>query len=89
MIQVGAATLVVTGEELMDTQVNLPVNISRDAVKRARKGGSKLFRKSSSKKTLKAIPFPSAASRKYKLDESATYVSLSRSLPKMKLHVIS
>jgi len=73
MIKVGAATLVVTGEELMDTQVNLPVKISREAVKRDRNSRSKMFRKSSSNhKNLKAIPFPSAPSRKYRLDESAT-----------------
>ena len=72
MITIGAATLVVTGEELIDTQVNLPVKTSKDAVKRHRKSSSKFFRKSPSTKTLKALSFPSAPTRKYKLDESAT-----------------
>lgn len=84
MIQVGAATLVVTGEELMDTQVNLPVKISRDSVKRDRKSGSNIFRRSSNSKNknLKAVPFPSAPSRKYSLDESATLRLLVRVSPK-------
>jgi len=72
MIAIGAATLVVTGEELIDTQVNLPVKTSKDAVKKHRRSGSKLFRKSPSTKALKALSFPSAPTRKYKLDESAT-----------------
>jgi len=79
MITLGSANLVVTGEEIEEITVDLPINVSKGAAKRdkkarspspLRRNGSKIFNiTKGGTKTIKAQSFPGDSRRKYKLSE--------------------
>jgi len=79
MITLGAANLVVTGEEVKEITVDLPIDVTKGATKRNRKArspsplrrtGSKLFGSAKpSTKVMKSKSFPGDSRRKYKLSE--------------------
>lgn len=79
MITLGAANLVVTGEETREITIDLPIDVTKAAAKRDRRArspsplrrtGSKIFGSAKpSTKVMKAKPFPKDSRRKYKLGE--------------------
>lgn len=79
MITLGAANLVVTGEEVKEITVDLPIDVTKGAAKRDRKvrspsplrrTGTKLFGSAKpSTKVMKSKSFPGDSRRKYKLSE--------------------
>eukprot|EP00555_Chaetoceros_dichaeta_P012595 CAMPEP_0198273298 /NCGR_PEP_ID=MMETSP1447-20131203/56466_1 /TAXON_ID=420782 /ORGANISM="Chaetoceros dichaeta, Strain CCMP1751" /LENGTH=550 /DNA_ID=CAMNT_0043966945 /DNA_START=175 /DNA_END=1828 /DNA_ORIENTATION=+ len=81
MITLGAANLVVTGEEMEEIIVDLPIDVTKGATKRDRRSrsasplrrtGSKLFGSGKpSNRVMKAKPFPADTRRKYKLREQS------------------
>ncbi len=76
MISLGLANLVITGEETEEMIIDLPINITKEAVKESKKRSPSPLRKlrsqsKSSIKILKAKAFPGDTKRKYRLSEQS------------------